>query len=66
MALIVRMAGGTRAGAWRRAPNAAVNGAVDKIAGIGRPWDDAPDGIATWHTPVDLNHVAICLVHCAP
>ena len=39
---------------------------ADIIAGVGRRWDDAPKDFATSHTPVDLNHVDICMVHCTP
>ena len=36
------------------------------IGRIGRPWGDAPDGIADSHNRVDMTHVDICVEFCKP
>ena len=43
---------------WYRLPNI--------ISRLGGRWNDAPEAFANEHTRVDLDHVRICLVHCAP
>lgn len=39
---------------------------VNFITLIGRRWNRGPEGFATKHLEVNLDHVAICEEHCTP